>query len=70
MIESGVKTEGDRTGYNVETKENGMKKCLHIVETKEIDIVKEMHKSYADKVHGEEMVLREDRNMPQPKIRK
>ena len=34
IIESRVETEGYRTGYNVETKENGTKKCLHIVETK------------------------------------
>ena len=34
-IESSVKTEGDRTGYNVETKENGTKKSLNSVETKE-----------------------------------
>ena len=34
IIESSVETEGDRTGYNVETKENGTKKCLHSVETK------------------------------------
>ena len=35
IIESSMKTEGDRTGYNVETNENGTKKCLHNVETKE-----------------------------------
>ena len=33
IIESIMKTEEDRTGYNVETKENGAKKCLHGVET-------------------------------------
>ena len=33
-IESGVETEGDKTGYNVETK-NDTEKCLHSVETKE-----------------------------------
>ena len=35
IIDSSVEIEGDRAGYNVETKENGMKKCLHRVETKE-----------------------------------
>ena len=34
-IESSVETEGDRAGYNMEKKENGTKKCLHSVETKE-----------------------------------
>ena len=34
-IESRVETEVDRTGYNVETKENVSKEYLHIVETKE-----------------------------------
>ena len=34
IIESSVETEGDRTGYNVETKQNGTKQCLHSVETK------------------------------------
>ena len=48
IIESRVETEGDRTGYNVETKENGTKQCLQSVETKEKG--KEIHKSYADKV--------------------
>ena len=33
-IESSVATEGDRTGYNVDTKEKGGK-CHHSVETKE-----------------------------------
>ena len=52
-IESSVDTEGDRTGYNVETKEDGTKKCLHIVETNEKRKKgKEMHKSYADIVRG------------------
>ena len=46
IIKSSVETEGDRTGYNVETKENGTKTCLHSVETKKKG--KEMHKSYAD----------------------
>ena len=32
-IESRVETEGDRKVYNVETKENGTKKCIHSVET-------------------------------------
>ena len=41
-----METEGDRTRYNVETKNNGMKKCLHSVETK--GKVKEMNKLYAD----------------------
>ena len=50
IIESSVEIEGDRTGYNVETKENGTKKYLHSVETKEKG--KEMHKSYADIVRG------------------
>ena len=26
-------TEGERTGHNVDTKENGTKKCPHIMET-------------------------------------
>ena len=47
-IQSKVKTKGDRKGYNMDTKENGTKKCLYSVETKEI--VKSMHKSYAEKV--------------------
>ena len=34
-IGSRVESEVDRTGYNVGTKENGTKECLHIVETKE-----------------------------------
>ena len=34
-IKSSVETEGDRTGYNVETNENGTKKRLHTVGTKE-----------------------------------
>ena len=50
IIESNVETEGDRTGYNVETKENGTKTCLHSVETKKKG--KEMHKSYEDIVRG------------------
>ena len=33
-IKSIVETEGDRTGYNVETKENDTKERLHTVETK------------------------------------
>ena len=45
-IESIVDTEGDRIGYNVEINENGTKKSLHSVETKEKG--KEMHKSYMD----------------------
>ena len=49
-IESSVETEGEITGYYVDTKENGTKKCLHSVETKERG--KEMHKSYADIVRG------------------
>ena len=49
-IESSVETEGDRTGYNVETKENGTKICLQSVETEEKE--KEMHNSYADIVHA------------------
>ena len=44
IIESSVETEGDRTGCNVETNENGTKQCLHNVETKEKK--KEIHKSY------------------------
>ena len=44
IIESSVETEGYRTGYNVETKENVTKQYLHNVETKEKE--KEMHKSY------------------------
>ena len=35
IIKYSMDTEEDRTGYNVDTKENGSKKCLHIVETKE-----------------------------------
>ena len=34
-IEPSVETEEDRKGYNMETKENGTKKRLHGVETKE-----------------------------------
>ena len=34
IIEFSVETGEYRTGYNVETKENGTKKCLHNVETK------------------------------------
>ena len=34
-IESSVETEGDRTGYTTETKENGTKTFLHSVEIKE-----------------------------------
>ena len=34
-IESSVETEGDKTGYGVETKENGTKKSLHSVDKKE-----------------------------------
>ena len=34
-IKPSVDTEGDRIGYNVDTKENGTKTFLHIVETKE-----------------------------------
>ena len=34
-IKSSMEIEGDRTGYNVETKGNGTKKYLHNVETKE-----------------------------------
>ena len=49
-IESSVEREGDRTGYNVETKVNGTKKCLHCLEMKEEG--KEMHKSFADIVRG------------------
>ena len=49
-IEYSVETEGDRKGYNMETKENGTKTCLHSVEIKEKG--KEMHKSYADIVRG------------------
>ena len=49
-IESRVETEGYRTGYNVETKENGTKKCIHIVEKKEKG--KEMKNLYADIVRG------------------
>ena len=49
-IESNMETEGDKAGYNVETKENDTKKCVHSVETKEKG--KEMHKSYADIVRG------------------
>ena len=41
IIESSVETEGESTGYNVETKENGMKIYLHSVETKGKG--KEMH---------------------------
>ena len=37
-------------GYNVDSKENGTKKCLHSVETKEKEKV--MHKSYTDIVCG------------------
>ena len=29
-----VETKGDRTGYKVETKEKGNKKCLHSVDKK------------------------------------
>ena len=50
IIESILETEGDRTGYNVETKENGTKKCLHSVETKEKG--KKNHKSHEDIVCG------------------
>ena len=50
IIESSVETKGDMTGYNVETKENGTKTCLHSVETKEKG--KQMHQSYADIVRG------------------
>ena len=32
-IEYSVETEGDRTGYNVDTKENGINNCLHNVKT-------------------------------------
>ena len=35
IIESRMEKEGDTTGYNVETKVNFTKKCLHSVETKE-----------------------------------
>ena len=49
-IESSMETEEYRTGYNVETKENGTKKFLHSVETKEKG--KEMYKLYADIVRG------------------
>ena len=49
-IESSVETERDRTGYNVETKENDAKQCIHNVETKGKG--KETHKLYADIVHG------------------
>ena len=45
-----MKIEGDRIGYNVETKENGTKQCLHSVEMNEKG--KEMHKPYADIVRG------------------
>ena len=48
-IKSNMETERYRTGYNVETKENGTKTCLRSVEAKEKG--KEMHKSYADIVH-------------------
>ena len=41
-IESSVETEGDRTGYNMDTKENGAKSFLHSVETNEKG--QEMHK--------------------------
>ena len=34
-IESSVDTKEDRTGYHVETKYNGTKKCPHSVEIKE-----------------------------------
>ena len=34
-IKSRVDKEGYMIGYNMETKENSTKKCLHIVETKE-----------------------------------
>ena len=34
-IKSSADTEVDKTGYNVETKENDTKKCLYIVKTKE-----------------------------------
>ena len=63
-----METEGDRTGYNVETKENGTKKCLHSVETKEKG--KKMHKSYADIVRGKDMARSKDGNMPYTQIRK
>ena len=48
-IESSMKKEGDRTGYNMETLEDGMNKRLHRVETKKKEKV--MQKSYADIVH-------------------
>ena len=50
VINSRVDTEGYRTGYNAEAKENGTKKRLHSVETKEKE--KEMHKSYVGIVRG------------------
>ena len=33
-IKSSMEIEGDRTGYNLQTKENGTKKRLYSVETK------------------------------------
>ena len=44
-IKSSVEIDGDRIGYNIETKTNGTKKRLHRVEIKEKE--KETHKSYA-----------------------
>ena len=46
IIGSSVETEGYRTGYNVETKGNSTKKCLHNMQTKIKG--KLMHKSYAE----------------------
>ena len=42
VIESSVEIDGDRIGYNMETKTNGTKKRLHSVEIKEKE--KETHK--------------------------
>ena len=67
-IKSRVDTEGDRTGYNLETKENGTNICFHSVETKEKG--KEIHRLYADIVCGYDMARRKDRKMPHPQIRK
>ena len=61
-IKSSVDTEGDRTGYNAETKENGTKICIHSVDTKEKE--QEIHKSYTDIVCGYERVRRKGGNMP------
>ena len=49
-IKYSVDTGGYRTVYNVETKDNGKKKCLHNAETKEKG--KEMNKSYAEIFRG------------------